>query len=200
MKKLISGLASLVLLGSLSVAAARAQSAPAAAKSAEPSGFQKDALNSLADAEKKLVALAGATPQEKYSWRPGEGVRSSGEVFSHVATGNYYYAKFLGIEFPAGLDPRSFDKLTDKDKIIDTMKQSYAQLRSAISGSNDLEKTVKMFGGREMTTREAILLFVTHNHEHLGQSIAYARANGIVPPWTAEREEQQKKSQPAKKP
>jgi len=196
MKKFLSGIVSLVLLGGLSAAAARAQSAPAAA----PSGIQADIVKSLAAAEDELVKLAEATPQEKYSWRPMDGVRTTSEVFMHVARGNYGYAMFLGTPMPAGVNPQEFDKITDKAQVVDLLKKSFAQIKQAVTNAGDLTKTVKVFGGRETTVGALILLSATHAHEHLGQSIAYARTNHIVPPWTAEREEQQRQAQPAKKP
>lgn len=196
MRKFLSGIVSLVLLGGLGAAAARAQSASPAA----PSGIQADIVKSLADAEKKVVALAEATPQEKYSWRPMDGVRTTSEVFMHVAGGNYGYAMFLGTPMPEGVNPREFDKITDKAQVVDILKKSFAQIKLAVTNAGDLSKTVKIFGGREMTVDALILQTATHAHEHLGQSIAYARTNHIVPPWTAEREEQQRQAQPAKKP
>jgi uncharacterized damage-inducible protein DinB len=200
MKKFMSGIVSLVLLGGLSAAAGRAQSAPAAAPSGVQAGVQADVIKSLEAAEKELVALAEATPQEKYSWRPMEGVRSTSEVFTHVARGNYSYAMFLGVPKPKEVEALDFDKVTEKAQVVDLLKKSFTQMRQAVTNASDLGKTVKIFGGREMTAGALILQSATHAHEHLGQSIAYARVNHIVPPWTAEREEQQKKEQAAKKP
>ncbi len=196
MKTFLSGLVSFVLLAGLGAVAARAQSAPAAA----PSGIQGDVVKSLDAAEKELVALAEATPQEKYTWRPMEGVRSTSEVFMHVARGNYSYAMFLGVPKPKEIETLDFDKVTEKAQVVDMLKKSFAQMRQAVINTTDLDKKVKFFGGREITAGALILQSATHAHEHLGQSIAYARTNHIVPPWTAEREEQQKKEQAAKKP
>jgi len=195
MKKFFSGIVSLVILTGWGAAAARAQTAPAAA----PSGIQADVVKSLDDAEKKLVALAEATPQEKYSWRPMEGVRSTGEVFMHVAAGNYGLPTMLGMKVPEGINPREMSKVTDKAQVMDALRESFVHARQTILSITDLERPVKIFGERDGTTREVMLIMVTHAHEHLGQSIAYARMNGIVPPWSAEREAQQQ-AQPAKKP
>ena len=196
MKRVMNSIACLVLLGGISAAAARAQSAPAPAAS----GIQAEVIKSLDAAEKELVQLAEATPQEKYSWRPMEKVRSTSEVFMHVARGNYSYAMFLGVPKPKEVESLDFDKVTEKAQVVDYLKKSFAQMRQAVSISSDLDKTIKVFGGREMTVGALVLQSATHAHEHLGQSIAYARMNQIVPPWTAERDEQQKKVQPAKKP
>jgi uncharacterized damage-inducible protein DinB len=48
---------------------------------------------------------------------------------------------------------------------------------------NDLQAPVKLFG-RDMTKLGALMLILEDQHEHLGQSIAYARSNSVVPPWS----------------
>ncbi len=183
----------------LTVAAASAQTAPAAA----PSGFTKEFLTQLDDLETKTVRLAEAVPQEKYSWRPGEGVRSIGEVYAHITAGNYGFTRSLGVKVPAGLDLRNIEKITDKGKIVAALKQSFVDIRAAVSTmpAADLEKTVKLFG-RDSSERNVLFVLSVHISEHLGQSIAYARSVGVVPPWTAEQQAQQpaaKPAEPAKK-
>ena len=62
----------------------------------------------------------------------------------------------------------------------------------------DLDKSFDWFGGKN--TERGVLLFVTrHGAEHLGQSIAYARFIGVVPPWTEDAERKQKAEAPPKK-
>lgn len=158
-----------------------------AAATASADGARAEIVRSLDDAQKKLLALAEAMPAEKYAWRPGQGVRSVGEVFAHVAGGNYFLPTFWGVKPPAGIDPRGFEKEGgDKAKTIDSLKKSFDHVRHAIDSvpEADLGKAVKLFD-HEGTYREAILLVAAHAHEHLGQSIAYARMNSVVPPWSA---------------
>lgn len=145
-------------------------------------------VRQIEDAEKKLIALAEAMPAEKFAWRPAEGVRSVGEVFGHVSGGNYFLPTLWGGKIPAGVDPRSFEKAGgDKAKTVDALKKSFANVKQAIAATPDadLDKTAKLFT-REGTVREAILIVATHAHEHLGQAIAYARMNGVAPPWSAQ--------------
>ena len=144
-------------------------------------------LRQLEDAEKKIMALAEATPTEKYAWRPAEKIRSTGEVFMHVAGGNYYLPTFWGVKPGEGINPREFEKSGgDKAKVISTLKASFDHLRKAIKDAPeaDLVKQVDMFGSKR-SIREAMMITATHAHEHLGQSIAYARMNGVAPPWSA---------------
>jgi uncharacterized damage-inducible protein DinB len=151
---------------------------------APKSGFRAEFLRDLDEVQKKIVDLAEAVPADKYDWRPAPGVRSISEVYMHIAGGNYVLASFVGLK-PPGYDTRSLETITDKPRVLDELKKSFANLRAAaLSASDaDLDKTVKMFGN-DVTERAAFLNALTHLHEHLGQSIAYARVNGVVPPWT----------------
>jgi uncharacterized damage-inducible protein DinB len=185
-------------------APAKTSAAPAAASTTEApkSGFRAEILKSLDDLEKKSVSLAEAIPEEKYSWRPGEGVRSIGEVYMHIASGNYAYAGAAGNKAPADLDVRGFEKqANDKAKTVATLKQSFAHVRQTVlqTADADLDKATKMFG-KDSTIRNVLFIMQVHQSEHLGQSIAYARSVGVVPPWTAERQAaQQKKEAETKK-
>jgi uncharacterized damage-inducible protein DinB len=157
------------------------------------SGYRGEVLAEVSIQEDKFARLAEAIPAEKYSWRPAPGVRSIAEVFLHVAAANYNLPKLIGTPPPAGLDIRTLEKsTTDKAKVLATLKDSFAHARKAIVNmpDTDLEKSLDWFGGKN--TERGILLFMTrHTAEHLGQSIAYARINGIVPPWTADEQRQQ---------
>lgn len=144
-------------------------------------------LQLLEDAEKKLTALAEAMPAEKFGWRPAEKIRSVGEVFMHVAGGNYFLPTFWGVEVPEGIKPREFEPSgADKAKVLATMKASFEHVRNAIKNAPeaDLGKMIKLFGN-DATMRQAMMVATNHAHEHLGQSIAYARMNGVAPPWSA---------------
>ena len=148
------------------------------------SGLKKSFLGNFDDASSKLVALAEAFPQDKYTWRPAEGVRSVSEVFMHVAGGNYFIPRFLGTPPPEGLS-REMEKETDKAKVVAALKASIAHARGAIEALDlaDLGSEIELFG-EKATKGDALLILIGHAHEHLGQSIAYARSNGVVPPWS----------------
>lgn len=173
---------SMAVLGILLAGVASAQETKPMTKA----GVKDEILRQIEDAEKKLVALAEAMPAEKFAWRPGEGVRSTGEVFAHVSGANYFLPTFWGAKVPEGIDPRSFEKDgADKARTLATLKSSFEFARKAISeiSDADLDKAIKMFG-RDANVREATLVVATHAHEHLGQAIAYARMNKVVPPWS----------------
>ncbi len=195
-------IAVLLAVSTLSFAQGGAPAAPQApAATASASGFRAEFLNELNGVEKHIVGLAEAMPADKYTWRPGEGVRSVSEVYLHIAAANYSLPRRLGTPPPAGFTPMGFDKsTTDKAKVVDTLKDSFAHLRKAALNLSDadLEKKTPWFGGSEVTYRGVLLFVVRHMSEHLGQSIAYARMNGVVPPWSEEQPRQQPK--PPEKP
>jgi uncharacterized damage-inducible protein DinB len=178
-------LAVLVLTGTFASAAAVGQATTPAPSAPAVSGLRADVIWQLTDVEKKLIALAEAMPQEKYGWRPGAGVRSVSEVYMHVAGGNYFLATFLGAKMPEGITRDMEKTVTEKSKVIEAMKKSFDHARKAVEATpdSDLDKKVKFFG-QEPSERMMLIVLVSHGHEHLGQSIAYARTNGIAPPWS----------------
>ncbi len=190
MKRLASGL----VLAVLTVAAS------AAVAQAPTKGFRAEFLWQQAGVEKEILALAEAVPADKYSWRPAEGVRSISEVYMHIAGADYLIPSFVGVKVPEGISRDMEKTVTQKAAVIEALKKSFAHLRAAIEAmpDADLDKPAKLFG-MDTTVRGVYLLTANHEHEHLGQSIAYARMNGIVPPWTAERQAKAAEK-PAEKP
>jgi uncharacterized damage-inducible protein DinB len=162
-------------------------------------GYRSEVMAEVMIQQDKFVRLAQAIPAEKYTWRPAPDVRSIAEVFLHVSAANYNLYKLVGTPPPAGIDIKTLEKsTTDKTKVIATLQDSFAHARKAITAMSDadLGKSLDWFGGKN--TQRGILLFVTrHAAEHLGQSIAYARVIGVVPPWT---EDAQKKADPKEPP
>ena len=109
-------------------------------------------------------------------------IRSISEVYMHIAGGNYFLATFLGV--PAPKRTQDLEKtVTKKADVIAELKRSFEHLRAAASKTEDLEKQVKMFGS-STSHRGVMVTMLSHLHEHLGQSIAYGRMNGVVPPWS----------------
>ena len=199
MKKLLMSTTALALLltagasRSFALSGPAAQSAPATqAKDTTPPSYdmKPQSLQDLDAMHQKFVALATAVPADKYSWRPAEGVRSIGEVFLHIANANYNIPNYMGVPLPAGFDPKTFEKsTTDKAQIIDALNKSFASAHAAIAAMTnaDFNKPLPKLGP-DANYGDVVYILVTHAHEHLGQSIAYARMNGVIPPWTAAAE------------
>ena len=147
-------------------------------------GIRGDVIKSLDSVEEKLVGLAEETPAEKYAWRPAEGIRSVSENFMHVAGGNFFIMRAIGVAPPDDL-PKNLEGITDKAEVVKILRNSIGHVRDAIKAMPDseLDKEVDLFG-QKSTSRGVLLLISGHMHEHLGQAIAYARSTGVVPPWS----------------
>lgn len=164
-------------------------------------GYRSEVMAEVMVQEDKFTRLAEAIPADKFAWRPTPDVRSFAEVFLHVSAANYNLYKLVGTPPPSGLDVKNLEKsTTDKAKVIATLKDSFAHAKAAIKAmpDADLDKSLDWFGGKN-TERGILLFIVRHAAEHLGQSIAYARFAGIVPPWTEDQQKQQKKESPKEK-
>src|SRR5215469_9817637 len=118
----------------------------------------------------------------KYDWKPAQGVRSVSDVFNLIVEENGLLAGVLSGTPNTGAKPAP---ITDPEKLQEALKASYVDLQKAITGlsDNDLQAPVKLFG-RDWTKQDALMHILEDQHEHLGQSIAYARSNGVVPPWS----------------
>ena len=194
MRRHLSGVVVLAFLAGLWAAVAFSQggtSTPAV----PGTGFRAEYLNQLDGIGKKIISLAEKMPEEKYTWRPGPGVRSVSEVYLHMATITFFYPRYIGTPEPAGFDARSFStSTTDKTKIVAALKDSFAHAHEALLKVSDADENKMLKSYRGESTYRAWLLYMTeHLGEHLGQSIAYARVNGVVPPWTEEAQRQQQK-------
>ena len=194
MCRIICRLLSLILcLSLLAHAQEKPADKPAPVPTTPTAGPRLEFLDEVSFYEQRFLRLADAIPAEKYSWRPVEGVRSIGEVYMHVATGNYGFARMLGTPIPAGVDTKpKIAFSSDKPKATQPPKDSFAHFRSAILAIKDseLDKEIKTPRG-QTTIRGSFFLISGHFGEHLGQAVAYARAIGIVPPWTEERQRQE---------
>jgi uncharacterized damage-inducible protein DinB len=159
---------------------------PAAPPAASAAGFLGEYVAEVDSVGQKLIDLAEAIPADKYAWRPAPGVRSIGEVFMHVVAADSTLPSFLGMKRMEGITRESEKTVTDKAAIVPLLKKAVANARAAGSAvpPADLDKKVKTFGDNELTERQVLGRILYHMHEHLGQAIAYARSNGIVPPWS----------------
>jgi len=141
--------------------------------------------------ESKFLRLAEAFPADKYSWRPGPGVRSVGEAFMHVASEFYVYAPMAyggqrSSVIPQGRENfAKFEATASKENVLKHLREGFAHTKSTINGMDaaQLAGTRKLFGG-DHTIIETSFIMSGDLHEHLGQLIAYARMNGVKPPWT----------------
>lgn len=157
-------------------------------------GLMGDLLRDVDEVHSKIVGLAKAMPADAQSWRPTAGVRSTEEVFKHVASDNYFLPAAMGIAPPpeSGINGKdykttlAFEKRTmTRDQVIAELDKSFAFLKASMKGMNDAQMNAPLeVFGQKTTNRGLWISTVTHLHEHLGQLIAYARSNKITPPWS----------------
>jgi uncharacterized damage-inducible protein DinB len=188
----------LIVVAMLTAGTIRTVEAQGASAAASASTARSEFLEEIAYYEQRYTRLADAVPADKYGWRPAEGVRSIGEVYAHIVAANYGIARAFGAQPPAGFDPKAITAAAaDKAKIVQALKDSFAHFRQAIAAlsDSDADKPQKMFN-RQTTQRGSFIMITGHFGEHLGQSIAYARTNGITPPWTEEAQQ----AKPGEKP
>ncbi len=174
------------LVLALTVAATANAQAPQAS-------LMADMHRDVNEVQKKLVDLANAIPEAAYAWRPSAAARSVQETLLHVASDNYLIPIAMGKPAPAGSGITSdfataaaFEKkVMTKAQIVAELDASFKHLHQAMSLTTDgnLAETIKFFG-QDWSRQRAMVLTVTHLHEHLGQMIAYARSNNVTPPWS----------------
>ena len=130
----------------------------------------------------RLLAVMARMPSRERPPRPAQGVRSVADVFNLIVKENGLLAGVLSGTPNPGAPPAP---ITDPENMQEALKASYLNLQETIAGlsDNDLQAQVKLFG-KDMTKQSALMLILGDQHEHLGQSIAYARSNGVAPPWS----------------
>ncbi len=168
--------------------AARAQYSPDRATGLE---VRREFLKDLDSLHSKFTQLAEAFPADKYSWRPAPGVRSVGEVFMHVASEYYFYTPAVWGAKPSPLiEPKKesfekFEKMSSKPDVLKHLKEGFAFGRQAVASLDDEKVTgIHKIFNHDSQAIEMAFDMTDDLHEHLGQLIAYARMNGVKPPWS----------------
>ncbi len=149
--------------------------------------FREEFLGQFNYSAERVVALAQAMPAATYSWQPSEGAASVVRAYMHIAHYNYMYLEDnLGLPRPAGIEHETWeDGVTDKAQAVELLSASMEYVRQAVKSLSDsaLDESTQLYG-RDVAKWAVLLQLVAHMNEHLGQEIAYARMNGIVPPWS----------------
>ncbi len=150
-----------------------------------PEGVGQGYDGELKHVTEQLVSLAEATPADKFTWRPAKGVRSTSEVYMHIAFANFYLLSAMGEKMPADWKAGMGESVTAKADVIAWLKRSLDAVRAAHDAAKpaDLQRQIMLF--KRPTTVDAVFLrMIIHNNEHMGQLIGYARMSGVVPPWS----------------
>ena len=134
----------------------------------------------------KMDALSKAMPADLYSWAPQDGLMTVAEVYAHIARYNFMYLNDnLGIPAPSDIDWQNLESWTDKQAIVDALELSIAHVNEKVAAmsEHDLNTTTNLYG-REVPGWAVLVQLVAHMNEHVGQAVAYARVNDVVPPWS----------------
>ncbi|MBV8892098.1 MAG: DinB family protein [Acidobacteria bacterium] len=133
----------------------------------------------------QLIALAEATPAGKFAWRPAAGVRSTSEVYMHIAMANFYLLSVTGAKVPTDLKEHAEKTVMSKADVISWLKRSLEAVKEAHLAEKkvDLQRKVHV-ADRDATVDGMYLRMLVHANEHMGQLVAYARMTGVVPPWS----------------
>ncbi len=141
----------------------------------------------LASNQGQVIQLAEAFSEEQYDWRPMDGVNSVREALLHIAGGNYFLASKMGFAPPEDVDMMKLGEITGKENVIAALRKSNEFVLEKIPMvENDTFGEEVDFGFARMNKLGGLLVIMEHNGEHKGQLIAYARSNGVTPPWSVQ--------------
>jgi uncharacterized damage-inducible protein DinB len=159
--------------------------APLANAQKMPEGIWQGYDGEWQHVSQQLIALAEATPEEKFAWRPAPAVRSTSEVYMHIVTANFYLLSVTGPKMPADLKEDADKSVRSKAEVIQWLKRSLQAVKQAhlAEKPEDLQRKVHIFD-REATVDGMYLRIIVHANEHMGQLVAYARMTGVAPPWS----------------
>lgn len=174
MKKLVFLLLLVILFGARTAHAQKA-----------PEGIWEGYDGEWRHVSSQLIALAEATPEDKFSWRPAPGVRSTSEVYMHIVIANFWLLSVTGPKMPADLKDDAEKTVTSKAAVIDWLRRSLEAVKQARlkETPKDLQRKVHI-EDRDATVDGIYLRIIIHANEHMGQLVAYARMTGVVPPWS----------------
>ncbi|GAC1651925.1 MAG: hypothetical protein NVS9B15_12330 [Acidobacteriaceae bacterium] len=201
MTKFTSAVMAIAMFCSAAAVQAQSGAAPSTQASAkamiDPSQYYDKAIGNV---EHQWVTLAEAMPADKWNFAPSQGefkgVRTFGEQVKHVAQANMlFYGLAMG-QKPSMDEMKASGAITDRAQIIAMLKKSYEvghQAAAQINAQNAFDSIDAPFGLGAMPRAGLLGMAVAHSFDHYGQSVVYARMNGIVPPATAESQ------QPARK-
>ncbi len=152
-----------------------------------PTDFRDEFLDHFERSSQKIISLAEAMPEKLYTWSPGKGVMSVAQVYMHIARYNYMYLENnLDIAAPKDIDVANLESIRAKSRVLPLLRSSVDHVRQASKRmtQSDLTSSTRLYG-RQVAEWAVLFQLLAHMNEHVGQSVAYARTNGIVPPWSS---------------
>jgi uncharacterized damage-inducible protein DinB len=166
--------------------AALAIPAALAAQNGDNAALRRELVTHFNTSMSKLIALAEAMPADRFAWKPEKDAMPVGQVYAHIARYNYHYpASAMGVASPSDIKLDTLEAMRDKAQLVQLLRRSAEHVRTAVAAMpvEQLETTTTLYG-RRVPQWAVLLQLVAHMNEHLGQSIAYARSNNVIPPWS----------------
>lgn len=168
------------------------QTMPGAARGAagQDTTWQDVQVGDIQTMHDKYRALAEAFDESQYDWRPMEGVRSVREVLGLAVAEAHLFPTGWGYDPPPSSAPGFNEELEraaalSKEEMIAEIDVSFDFLVGVVAGMTEEERTADgSYFGQPMPVHASIATAMNDMHEHLGQLIAYARTNRVVPPWS----------------
>jgi uncharacterized damage-inducible protein DinB len=177
-------LAASVVVALFGLTAARGSGTPGIHDS--PAGIRDEFLHQFDASMTKVIALAEAIPADRYAKSAADGAMPLAQIHAHIARYNYYYpANAMGIAPGAGIDPDTLERVSDKTQVVALLRRSAEHVRQTVRSmpESQLGQTTTLYG-RQVPQWAVLVQLLAHMNDHMGQSIAYARAAGVVPPWS----------------
>ncbi len=159
--------------------------------SAQAKSMKEFQVEDIEGMGKKFADLAGAFAEDDFEWRPMEGVRSVKDVLALAVAEANLFPSMWGATRPTGVAEDFGAEMArvgdmNKAEIIATLNSAFEYMAHAIGGLDDATRMANgTTFGKELTNEAGISYALGDMHEHLGQLIAYARTNEVVPPWSA---------------
>jgi len=138
-------------------------------------------------AKGEILASVAKIPDDMWSFKPVSTVRTVGELFAHIADGQY---EFCGAVVEGKPVSKGIEKaMKTKAEIVPALKDAFAYCDGAYAKLTDANaaEIVNMFG-MKVTKLGAMDFNIAHNMEHYGNLVTYMRIKGIVPPSSEQQQ------------
>jgi len=128
-----------------------------------------------------LLRSAEKMPEENYSFKPVDTVRTYGQIIGHLADAQYLFCSTASGE--KNPDLKIEKTKTSKADLVAALKDGFAYCDKVYDAMTDTTatQTVKFFGN-DVPKFAVLSVNIGHNMEHYGNLVTYMRIKGIVPP------------------
>jgi hypothetical protein len=159
---------------------------PSVGRAQNGAAVRDEMIRHFDESMSKVIALAAAMPADKFLWKPSSAAMPVGHVYAHIARYNFWYlTSEMGLPAAPGIGVDTLEAMRNKEQIVSLLRRSSDYVKKSVAAmpAAELDKQTRLYG-RPVAQWAVLVQLVAHMNEHLGQSIAYARSNNVVPPWS----------------